>query len=937
MPDPIFLDPSWFFAPQNRSTWSGIGAISTFMQAANRFNLVASSGGPAPQITFLSPTVFRVRFNSTGSYDIRTPFDPDNLTNPNDPSYAVITQDLGIPSAIAATQDANAIKLDTGSLVVQISKNPYSLAVFRGTQQIHVDSAPGIQFVEESVVNFKQRNVDAYYFGFGEKAGPQLDKSGQSLTFFNFDNFGYNQLGRSDPLYISIPLLIETQPDATVSPPYSYAIFLDNPSQTYFNTGSTERDPSQYYFGAVYGDLNYYFISGDSIAEIVEQYTALTGRMPMPPRYVFGYHQGCYGYNVDVGNPSPAAADRQNVLDVARKYRGTLGTQAPIPCDGLHIDVDFQHDYRMFTAGPSTFRPDVQFGDPATLISQLHALGFKCSTNITSMIRDDNGTNAQGQPDAYTVRDLGFSDPSGPVFLRAPDNPGDFFKGAVDYGNNPVISNDPAENQLGSPGFYPDLTLPGAQSWWINNYKFLLETVGIDMIWQDETDPGLAHVSNPENYFTLPPDVVQFDYGRNQQHVRIHNAFAQTMLRGTTAALNQIQPGKRGFIIACGGYAGLQRYAGVWTGDSTSTWVHLQMNIPLVLNLGLSGVPIAGSDIGGFAAGQGEMESPGQNRQQVATDELIIRWMTLGAFLPWYRNHYDSYDKAFQEPFNFADPAFTATPNPNVPDICRKYIQIRYQLLQYFYDCMWVHHNTGLPIARPLFFNDPADVHAYDRMASSTEFFIGEDILVAPQIHQGTTTRNVYLPAPSLWFAFPETGTLAAAITGGQSPGPTINTPLDFVPVFVRAGSIIPMRTLEQFVGELPKAPLTFDVYPGPDRFYSLHQDDGLSTDFKTKGAFRETKVEHTTTATGQTVRLTRVTDGFTPPEDFFFIRLLSAPPTPLGAPKSVTVNGAGASVLTKESDVRDSASNAFFSDPTGTILIKVFDSSPALTVQVQF
>ena len=248
---------------------------------------------------------------------------------------------------------------------------------------------------------------------------------------------------RDEPLYISIPLLIETQPDPTVSPPYSYAIFLDNPSQTYFNTGSSDRDPTQYYFGAVYGDLNYYFIYGDTVAEIIQQYTALTGRMPMPPKYVFGYHQGCYGYNVDVGNPSPSAADRQNVLDVAQKYRGKLGGQAPIPCDGLHIDVDFQHDYRMFTAGPSSFRPDVQFGDPVALIKQLHDLGFKCSTNITAMIRDDKGVDAQGRPDPYTVRDLGFANPPGVVFLRDPNNPNDFFKGAVNYGQTPSTPTSP--------------------------------------------------------------------------------------------------------------------------------------------------------------------------------------------------------------------------------------------------------------------------------------------------------------------------------------------------------------------------------------------------------------------------------------------------------------------------------------------------------------
>ena len=390
--------------------------------------------------------------------------------------------------------------------------------------------------------------------------------------------------------------------------------------------------------------------------------------------------------------------------------------------------------------------------------------------------------------------------------------------------------------------------------------------------------PGAGGASERGEFQDPPPNVVQFDYGRNRQHVQLHNAYAQTMLRGTTAALNQIQPEKRGFIIARGGYAGLQRYAGVWTGDSTSSWDHLKMNIPLVLNLGLSGVPIAGSDIGGFANGGAEMGSAAPGKLPVANDELVIRWMTLGAFLPWYRNHYDSYTKAFQEPFNYADPAFTATPNPDVPRICRKYIEIRYQLLQYFYDCMWVSHNTGLPIARPIFLNDPTDPHAYDPMASSSEFCIGDNILVAPQIHQGSMARTVYLPAGSLWFPFPETGPLAAAITGGQSPGSSIMTPLDFVPIFVRAGSIIPMRALEQFVGQLPKAPLTFDVYPGPDRTYSLYQDDGTSTDFKTKSAFRETKIEHTTTATGQTVRLTRVADGFTPPEDFFFIQLLSAP-----------------------------------------------------------
>ncbi len=571
----------------------------------------------------------------------------------------------------------------------------------------------------------------------------------------------------------------------------------------------------------------------------------------------------------------------------------------------------------MFTAGPSSYRPNVQFGDPVVLIKQLHDLGFKCSTNVTAIIRNDNGKDKQGNDDPYTVRDLGFANPPGAVFLRDPNNPNDFFKGAVDYGLNPLEPNDNGKDNLGTSGFYPDLTLPVAQQWWINNYTFLLQTVQIDMIWQDETCPGLEEPQSGENFKTLPPNVVQFDYGRNRSHVQLHNAYAQTMLRTTTAALNQIRSGKRAFIIARGGYAGLQRYAAVWTGDSASSWDHLQMNIPLVLNLGLSGVPIAGSDIGGFATGGSDVGSAAPGKLPVAEAELLIRWMTLGAFLPWYRNHYDSYTKAFQEPFNYADPNFSAAPNTDVPRICRKYIEIRYQLLQYFYDCMWVSHNTGLPIARPMFLNDPTDTHAHDRMASSTEFGIGENILVAPQVSQGSSTRPVYLPAGSLWYPFPEGGPLTAAIAGGQYPAPSRPAPIDFVPVFIRAGAIIPMRPLEQYVGQNPTEPLTFDVYPGPDSIYQLYQDDGLSTDYLTKKAYRLTTISQSQSVTAsrlQTVHVQRIVDHFTPPEAFYFIALLATP-----SPVSVTANDQALPVIQANADADSanqlaaSAVNAFY------------------------
>jgi alpha-glucosidase len=948
MGDDLFLFPDQFAKPSDVSnSWSQVGAITNCVLhpgQPNRVDLVAA-GGPAPCLTFLSPMVFRLRFNPSGTYPTRSSFDPAtlDLSNPTDPSYAVITQDLGLPVNLTITRaaDNSSFKIDTGSIQVIINTAAYALSVMVGADVVHADDPLAIRYILQSVVNYKRRDVDAYYVGFGEKSGPNLDQSGRSMTFFNYDNFTYAFNG-GDPLYVSIPLLIQTNPKPVGQVPYSYALFLDNPGQTYMNIGGGGRNSSQYYLGVLYGELNYYFVYGPDVQDIIRQYTQLTGRMPMPPKYVFGYHQGCYGYNVEVGTPNISARFRQRVQDVASKYRngvtlpGAAGID-PIPCDGLHIDVDFQHDYRTFTAGASSFRPYVNFGDAVQLLQTLHGLGFKCSTNVTSMIRNDTGRDAQNNPDPYVSRDAGFAT-NPPVFLRDPTT-NDYFKGEEDYGNDPVLSGDTAN--LKSPGFYPDLTLPVAQNWWQMQYSFLINTVQIDMIWQDMMDPALGNA--PFN--TLPPYVTQFDFGRNQEHCKIHNAFAQTMLRATSQAMANLRPTERTFIIARGGYAGMQRYAGLWTGDSASSWAHYQMNIALVLNLGLSGVPVSGSDIGGFASGA-DVFNPGLDPSQapVVDVELFVRWMTLGALLPWFRNHYDSYQKSFQEPFNYADPAFTANPDMSVPNACRRYIQIRYRLIQYIYDCMRVASTTGLPIARPLFLNFPAETDLYEKVAMNFQFMLGDDLLVAPQMSNGQYVRNVRFPAgsdptPIQWYPLTLDGTqplsldgmLAAPLAGGGNP--QVQTPPGEVPVFVRAGTVLPLRELENFIGEKPQAPLTFQIYPGPDRSHDLYLDDGLTTQYQTANAFRVTRLSASTLpGPGRTIRIQRLMDGFSPAEPFFFVRWLGVS----AVPNAVSAAGAAIGSVVSAAALQASAANAWFYDPgTQSLTVKWFDTSPDVTISL--
>ena len=172
-----------------------------------------------------------------------------------------------------------------------------------------------------------------------------------------------------------------------------------------------------------------------------------------------------------------------------------------------------------------------------------------------------------------------------------------------------------------------------------------------------------------------------------------------------------------------------------------------------MLNLGLSGVPIAGGDVGGFATGPipdgttaPSSVADGRVVGGITNDELFVRWMQVGSFLPWYRNHYIGYDKEFQEAYAYGEP---------VTSICRKYVELRYRMLQIYYDAMFEWTETGMPIARALFLNDPDDAAVYDHL--DDQFFVGRDLLVAPILFPAggaPAARDVYLPAGSDWYAF---------------------------------------------------------------------------------------------------------------------------------------------------------------------------------------
>jgi len=1024
------------------SPWAAFGNIKdwSYDPKEKSFLLQPSKGRAAIKLYILGPSSFRLRFNPNG--DIYS----------GERSSAVVCRQLG-DTKIEHRLDSqsNTLQINLDQIRIEISLLPFALAVYRGQQLIHATSDPfNLVYIPagsaepsgpEVTACFFQVAPGAGFFGWGERAGINLNNNFHTTTFFNYDNFQYqgsNQpdsqgnlpvipansdpgpLNIEEPLYNSIPALVEWNPNPTgkfAGDAYANLILLDNPGQTFFNVQANDYSQymdGKYYFGALYTELDYYYLAAESIGSVLSQYRILTGPCALPPMYALGYHQGGYGYY-----------NRERLLDVAESYR-----KNQIPIDGLHIDVDFQNNYRTFTSSQE------KFGNAKELFDQLHAMGFKCSTNITGIMTivpwDEYGCQVP-----YTVKAL---DEHGVVvdrhiiqdgldknmFIldRYADFPGASspFITNENYGCNYGFNIYPSPGHvnnvpgcsapaipLGTYGYYADLMRSDVKLWWSGNYYELIDS-GLDMIWQDMTCPAVVtSIEAKVNYKTLPGDLLMSDLdGSLVPNAKIHNAYALNMIQATYEGLTRIKDhlpddhynkNKRNFIIARGGYTGLQRYAGNWTGDSASSWEFLSINIPQALNWGLSGQPLSGCDIGGFANGDipsGQLvnafsknpEAPPYLSGGQPDPNLLTRWMTMGAFLPWYRNHYNGYTKAYQEPYNYSQYKYiNTTYNENVLPACKKYIQIRYKLLQLFYDAMYECTRTGMPMCRAMFLNDPedptffpkTDVDAvlltpynqgeevsYDSDSNyrlADQFFVGRDLLVAPVVLQRWESgsfgsgqsihpypsRPVYVPKGSNWFDFngmdglslpalaagPSLlqGALNTVTRGGQLL--TWNTSQwDLVPAYIRAGAIIPVRELEQYVGEQKTNILTFNIYPGPDSSYLCYQDDHTTMDHERKQAYRETQISnrHRIDIGGQEIVVSRLYDQFTPAEPWYYIALLGQ----TQAAHSVRADQVEFAANADLESLVASASNCWCYVPhLQVVLIKVLDQQPSLTLLV--
>lgn len=297
-----------------------------------------------------------------------------------------------------------------------------------------------------------------------------------------------------------------------------------------------------------------------------------------------------------------------------------------------------------------------------------------------------------------------------------------------------------------------------------------------------------------------------------------------------------LRPNERPFALHRNGHAGMQRYgAFLWSGDVYSTWETLKTHVPIAVNTGLTGIPYWGTDIGGFVP------------TKEYTGELHVRWFQFGAFCPSFRSHgrtwhlrlpwgWNTGELGHNEISNYtggaANPDLSELRNPDVEPICRKYMELRYRLMPYLYSAVRESHETGLPIIRALWLHYAEDAVAVGR---GDEYLWGRDILVAPVTEKGATSRNLYLPR-GVWYDF----WTEEKVEGGRE----ISRPVDLatMPLYVRAGSIIPLGPVKQYTGEKVDAPLTLQVYSGANGVFTLYEDDGITFDYR-KGKWMKIEI----------------------------------------------------------------------------------------------
>jgi alpha-glucosidase len=533
-------------------------------------------------------------------------------------------------------------------------------------------------------------------------------------------------------------------------------------------------------------------------------------------------------------------ASQQEFLNLALTFR-----LLQVPCDALYFDLYYLDRLQAFTWNPQTFP------DPVGMNAALRTLGFKRVAIVDPVVRADDRLWTFLAGSGYFLQD-----PTGVPVVNS-----------IFYGDVSWI----------------DFTRRSARSWYQQALELFLGT-GIDAVWNDLNEPA-------QNY--MPEAIYDFE-GEHRTDRQARNLFALRETAATQEALRNLRPTERPWILSRSGFAGIQRFAANWSGDTLSSFDSLRTSVQMSLSMGLSGQQQFGHDVGGFLG--------------APSPELFIRWLEFSSFTPLLRNHSLNTSPS-REPWAFGEPYL---------GLARGVLNERYRLIPFLYTLLERAARIGQPVLAPTVFHFAQDPQTYTQ---DTEFMLGPWLLVAPVLEAQAVERSVYLPKDSGWYDM----RTAVRYEGGQVV--SVPAPLGSVPVFVREGTLLPRGPTRQFVSDDTPPQLDVAAYPGPDSEFTLYEDDGTSLAYQ-QGQFLRTRLSQQTTTNSRIVRIERLEGSWTPPARPWSIALIAE-----GEPAAITLNDVALPRSATEETLATSPAGWTYDAARRRVIIRVPDSSAPLTI----
>ena len=633
-----------------------------------------------------------------------------------------------------------------GNHIVAIEKSPFFIEIRQFDPTIATKEIPNQYFNSSIVLRDK---TDLNWVNEDHKISKNFEiTDGEFFMGLGEKTGPINRRGNAYTMWNSdVPAYSLNQDPLYVSIPFYiagttnnlYGIYLDHSSKSYFNFGAA----CDYTSISVEEDhLRYYLILGQSVEDISYKYRQLTGFTPLPPKWSLGFHQSRWSYK-----------SQMEVLNLANEFK-----RKNLPLDAIHLDIHYMDACKIFTFDK------VQFPDPKGMVTTLKNQGV----NIITIL--DPGIKVEKDYPAYEnalKQDL---------FLKYPNGKN------YEAGVWPGLCN------------FPDFTNPKARDWWSNSVKFYTD-LGISGLWNDMNEPAA--------WGKEVPSYIRFNReGHLSNLTQNRNIYGMQMARATREGAETLL-NKRVFTLTRAGFAGVQRYAAVWTGDNVATDDHMMLSFKMLGNMSLCGLDFVGADVGGF--------------MNPATPELMTRWMSIAAFTPFYRAH-KMIDMPSSEPWCFGDIN---------TELNRYYMNLRYRLMPYLYTTM---KNNESPVLKSMgyYVSNENSQNCFNEKFES-QFVLGNSMLICPA-RSNAKSIEVYFPyadsKTAAWYS------IHSDVRYKQGSTAFVSAAMSQLPIFVKAGTVIPEIIPSKIENTQSKSDtLLLHVYVNDEGYYfgTVYNDDGMS------------------------------------------------------------------------------------------------------------